>query len=157
MAAALFLCLALCGLVAGSAESAEATSANLSGGIPGLPGIYLMNSEKFYSDVDALEKSDSWKALQQKVGLADKISAAQIQNGKRATQMQSIFSIGSDTAPKLAKFLNSTVGADNVFRANLSGGIPGLPGIYLGGNDGGSRPSVPPGYTPVAGGSRRCH
>ena len=43
------------------------------------------------------------------------------------------------------------------FRANLSTGIPGLPGIYLGDNDyGGQRADVPSGYTPVAGGSRGC-
>ena len=43
------------------------------------------------------------------------------------------------------------------FRANLSTGIPGLPGIYLGDHaDGGGRPSMPEGYTPVAGGSMGC-
>jgi hypothetical protein len=43
------------------------------------------------------------------------------------------------------------------FRANLSTGIPGLPGIYLGDHaDGGGRPGLPEGYTPVAGGSMGC-
>jgi hypothetical protein len=43
------------------------------------------------------------------------------------------------------------------FRANLSTGIPGLPGIYLGEHaDGGERPGLPEGYTPVAGGSMGC-
>jgi hypothetical protein len=43
------------------------------------------------------------------------------------------------------------------FRANLSTGIPGLPGIYLGEHDdGGGRPGLPEGYTPVAGGSMGC-
>ena len=38
------------------------------------------------------------------------------------------------------------------FRATLSTGIPGLPGIYLGD----TRPPIPPGYQPVAGGSGGC-
>jgi len=43
------------------------------------------------------------------------------------------------------------------FRANLSTGIPGLPGIYLGEHaQGGGRPSLPEGYTPVSGGSMGC-
>jgi len=45
------------------------------------------------------------------------------------------------------------------FRANLSTGIPGLPGIYLGDNasaNGGERAVAPAGYTPVAGGSSGC-
>jgi hypothetical protein len=48
------------------------------------------------------------------------------------------------------------------FRANLSTGIPGLPGIYLGDNSGSNsgsgseRPSLPTGYTPVAGPSVGC-
>jgi hypothetical protein len=41
------------------------------------------------------------------------------------------------------------------FRANLSEGIAGLPGIYLHDNEG-QRPAVPTGYTPVAGGSGGC-
>ena len=47
------------------------------------------------------------------------------------------------------------------FRANLSTGIPGLPGIYLGDNSGATSgysecPSAPSGYTPVSGGSSGC-
>jgi len=46
-------------------------------------------------------------------------------------------------------------------RANLSTGIPGLPGIYLGevdhsANEGGERPAAPAGYEPVAGNSMGC-
>jgi hypothetical protein len=43
--------------------------------------------------------------------------------------------------------------------ANLSTGIQGLPGIYLGDNaglNGGARPASPAGYTPVAGGAMGC-
>jgi hypothetical protein len=40
------------------------------------------------------------------------------------------------------------------FKANLSTGIPGLPGIHLG--ESGGRPSLPQGYTPVAGGAMGC-
>jgi hypothetical protein len=39
--------------------------------------------------------------------------------------------------------------------ANLTTGIPGLPGIYLG-NNAGSKSSAPAGFTPVAGGSMGC-
>lgn len=42
------------------------------------------------------------------------------------------------------------------FRANLSTGIPGLPGIYLGDNSSVARASAPSGYTPVSGGSSGC-
>lgn len=44
------------------------------------------------------------------------------------------------------------------FRANLSTGIPGLPGIYLGDTPSASsaRAEAPSGYTPVSGGSAGC-
>lgn len=42
------------------------------------------------------------------------------------------------------------------FAANLSAGIPGLPGIYLGDQDQSQRPSAPAGYKPVAGSSGFC-
>lgn len=52
------------------------------------------------------------------------------------------------------------------FRADLSTGIPGLPGIYLGdtaganggggGGGSGGRAAMPTGYTPVSGGSTAC-
>ena len=45
------------------------------------------------------------------------------------------------------------------WKANLSTGIQGLPGIYLGDNasgNGGARLATPAGYTPVAGGSMGC-
>lgn len=44
------------------------------------------------------------------------------------------------------------------FRANLSTGIPGLPGIYLGDSPSVSsaRAEAPSGYTPVSGGSAGC-
>lgn len=46
-------------------------------------------------------------------------------------------------------------------RADLSTGIPGLPGIYLGeidhpANEAGERPAAPAGYEPVAGSSMGC-
>lgn len=46
-----------------------------------------------------------------------------------------------------------------VMTTNLSTGIQGLPGIYLGDNTsvtGGSRPDTPAGYTPVSGGTQGC-
>lgn len=42
------------------------------------------------------------------------------------------------------------------FRANLSSGIPGLPGIYLGDSSESERGAAPVGYAPVAGGSAGC-
>ncbi len=42
------------------------------------------------------------------------------------------------------------------FRANLSTGIPGLPGIYLGDNSEYYANPVPAGFVPVAGGSFGC-
>jgi hypothetical protein len=42
------------------------------------------------------------------------------------------------------------------WRADLSTGIPGLPGIYLGANAEANRPAVPTGYTAVSGGSVGC-
>jgi len=45
------------------------------------------------------------------------------------------------------------------FRADLTTGIPGLPGIYLGDNSGATssaRAEAPTGYTPVSGGSIAC-
>jgi hypothetical protein len=48
--------------------------------------------------------------------------------------------------------------AAETFRANLSTGIPGLPGIYLGDSPAGFtvRAEAPSGYAPVAGGSMGC-
>jgi hypothetical protein len=44
------------------------------------------------------------------------------------------------------------------WNADLSSGVQGLPGIYLGDNadNGGARDAAPAGYTPVAGGSMGC-
>ena len=56
-------------------------------------------------------------------------------------------------APMVAPEVQAEVQA---FRANLSGGIPGLPGIYLGDNAESERGAAPVGYAPVAGSSAGC-
>ncbi len=58
-----------------------------------------------------------------------------------------------EAAPMVAPEMQTQV---QEFRANLSSGIPGLPGIYLGGNAESERGSAPVGYAPVAGGSAGC-
>lgn len=61
-----------------------------------------------------------------------------------------------DAAPLVAPEAQKRV---NAMTANLSTGIQGLPGIYLGDNSGvsgGSRPDIPAGYTPVSGGTQGC-
>ncbi len=58
-----------------------------------------------------------------------------------------------EAAPMVAPEIQAQVQA---FRANLSSGIPGLPGIYLGDNAETERGTAPVGYAPVAGGSAGC-
>ena len=57
-----------------------------------------------------------------------------------------------EAAPLVAPEAQARVEAWN---ADLSAGVQGLPGIYLGDN-GGARDAAPAGYTPVAGGSMGC-
>ena len=58
-----------------------------------------------------------------------------------------------EAAPMVAPEIQAQV---QEFRANLSSGIPGLPGIYLGDNAESERGAAPDGYAPVAGGSAGC-
>lgn len=58
-----------------------------------------------------------------------------------------------EAAPMVAPEIQAQV---QEFRANLSSGIPGLPGIYLGDNTESERGAAPTGYAPVAGGSAGC-
>ena len=58
-----------------------------------------------------------------------------------------------EAAPMVAPEMQAQV---QEFRANLSSGIPGLPGIYLGDNAESERGAAPAGYAPVAGGSAGC-
>jgi hypothetical protein len=148
-------------------------------------------STGFWDDVKDLRQSESWQALQNKVGLSDKsrgVAAEAVKAGK-----QGVVSISLDTPRDTAAFLNGaaqpgrdlgveravstalrmraspemvTAAAPMVepqaraevasFRANLSSGIPGLPGVYLCGGGPCPRASAPQGYAPVAGESRGC-
>jgi hypothetical protein len=68
------------------------------------------------------------------------------------------------TSPKTREEAAALVAPDaqarvETWRANLSTGVEGLPGIYLGDNavaSGGERQPAPAGYTPVSGGSAGC-
>ena len=148
-------------------------------------------STGFWDDVKDLRQSESWQALQTKVGLSEKsrsVAAEAAQLGK-----QGVVSISLDTPRDTAAFLNGaaqtgrdlgveravstalrmraspemvTAAAPMVepearaevaaFRADLSSGIPGLPGIYLCGGGPCQRSPAPQGYAPVAGASRGC-
>lgn len=148
-------------------------------------------SAGFWDDVKDLRQSESWQALQNKVGLSDKSHNVAVEAAQSG--YQGVVSVSLDTPRDTAAFLNGaaqsgrdlgveravstalrmraspemvTAAAPMVepkaraevesFRANLSSGIPGLPGIYLCGGGPCPRSSAPEGYTPVAGTSLGC-
>jgi hypothetical protein len=148
-------------------------------------------SAAFWDDVKELRQSESWQALQNKVGLTDKSRGAAAEAAKAGKQ--SVVSVSLDTPGDAAAFLTGAAqagqglgveravstalrmraspdmvnaatpmvapqaraGAES-FRANLSNGIPGLPGIYLCGGGPCPRSPAPVAYVPVAGESRGC-
>ncbi len=77
----------------------------------------------------------------------DRQALASVVNMVASAKMQ------EEAAPMVAPEVQAQV---QVFRANLSNGIPGLPGVYLGDNGESERGAAPAGYAPVAGGSTGC-
>ncbi len=85
-------------------------------------------------------------------------SSDPVSNGALATviNMRTSPEVREAAAPMIAPEAQARV---EEFRADLTTGIPGLPGIYLGDNSGatsGARAEAPTGYTPVSGGSIAC-
>jgi len=121
--------------------------ANLSTGIAGLPGVHLGGQA-------AGGNQSGQAAGGNQSGQAAGVQGGQPGSGNQGGQADDGGNLGDQAAD------GGTLGgqADDIHLGpqTADGGIPGLPGIYLGDQAGGDRPSVPQGYTPVAGGSMGC-
>lgn len=138
---------------------AQAMRANLTTGIPGLPGVHLngqpQKPTQLIVDVAVTKPEAAAKLL----------SAASSASSDQAGTAALATVVTMTASPKTLEAAAPLVAPDaQAMTANLSTGIPGLPGIYLsdqpiesgGGGGGGGRAEAPAGYAPVSGGSMGC-
>ena len=152
------------------------------------PSELAQMSSTFWTDVKKTEGSDDFKALSTALGrvkpppsaapkqqrivdvavtrpadaakimtnVAAAPSAAQTTNA--VTTVMSMIATPKTLEQAAALVPPESQSQVETWRANLSNGIPGLPGLYLGDNAEANAPraEAPAGYAPVAGGSAGC-
>jgi hypothetical protein len=136
--------------------------ANLSTGIAGLPGVYLgdqgAGGNQSGQAAGANPNPQAAAGTPGAQAVAGANQSGQAAGGTPGVPADDAHQGGGNPGDPAADGGNLGGQADGVHLGpqTADGGIPGLPGLYLGDQDHGGRPSVPQGYTPVAGGSMGC-
>lgn len=128
--------------------------ANLSTGIAGLPGVYLGDQAAAGGQAGGGNLGGQPVGAQGTHAGGDN-QGAQVGAGNPGAQADA-GNPDTQVDPGVQAADGGTLDTPHLGAQTDSGGIPGLPGIYLGDQAGSGRPSVPQGYTPVAGGSMGC-